>query len=486
MFLLLPIGAAAQTAPLLEAKGDTAQCESFNAWIAKAQELGGEDVTGGTIESQHFVARIPPAFADSVFEPMIGKPYRELTSKDKKNILKILKRCMGRAGQYTFLTYAFDTSPATNNSTRRDLLAAIENVPEPDVDRAQQSADARAAKAEALAVNRPMRVARMFPGNPAAVRRSDVRNAECYGTLSRHVVVYNEYVYDGREVIPQRSDTTGRGAPCDSAHVRELFIDGLRSLLLVQQDGMDLFSIGDICGPDPAILYVRKALATELFGEVPELALDLGADLLCPVEFIEAQLATELPVYGSPPPNPAPPGSAHFSDFPYKFYVPSGTDGTIDERIISPVEFGMLVTRDVIKAQCAGMPEKVAVYAGTIDKNPGGRRRAGLQPPPPENLEVWQYYSGSFNPQRLEDRLRHDDTKLAQTYVAFANARLEYQKAAPERKAKADDARAMGALWVVMGILFIQHYNDPCNNPMVSDFTKEIELRCPRDFDQEK
>ncbi len=445
---LLPHAAGAQAAPLLEAKGDAAQCESFDTWIAKAQELGGEDVTGGTIQGQHFVARIPPAFADSVFEPLFGKPYRELSDRDKKKILKIMQRCMGRAAKYTFLTYAFDTSPATNNSTRRDLLAAIENVPEANVDRAQKSADARAATAEAYAVNRPERLAKVFPGNPTAVRRSGLRNAECYGTLSRHSVVYNQYVYNGRDVIAQRSDTSGRGQPCDYAPVRELFIDGLRSLFLVQQRGVDLFSIGDICGPDPAILYLSEALVTE------------------------------LPVYGSPPPSPARPVSAHFNDLPYKFYVPSGTDGTVHPGIINPVEFGMLVTRNVIAAQCPRTPERVAVYAGTIDKNPLGSRSSILLPPPAENLEYWQYYSGSFNPNKLEERLRHDDTKLAATYASFASARLDYYEREPERQEKRREALAIGTFLVVMGILAIQHYNDPCQDPTIP-LSLKMTANCP-------
>ena len=73
---------------LLDARGKEQECESFDRWIKKAQELGGEGVTGGHIQSQHFVKIIAPAFADSIFTPLIGKPYEKLSNRDKQSILK--------------------------------------------------------------------------------------------------------------------------------------------------------------------------------------------------------------------------------------------------------------------------------------------------------------------------------------------------------------------------------------------------------------
>ena len=67
--------------PVLEAKGKQQECESFDRWIKKAQELGGDGVTGAHIQSQHFVKLIAPAFADSVFTPLLGKPYAKLTDR---------------------------------------------------------------------------------------------------------------------------------------------------------------------------------------------------------------------------------------------------------------------------------------------------------------------------------------------------------------------------------------------------------------------
>ena len=291
-------------------------------------------------------------------------------------------------------------------------------------------------------MNRPERVARVFQGDPDAMKRRDVRNAECYVTQTRHAVLYSDYVYNGIEVIPHEADTTGYGLPCNSTRTAEYFIDGLRSLLLMAQHGIELYSIGDICASDPAILYLTD------------------------------KLATDLPRYGAVPPNAAPMGGAHYNDLPYKLYVPSGTDGTLPNRFINPVEFGLLATRNVIKAQCPRMPARVRVYAATVDRHTGPRRRPLLQPLPPENLEVWQYYSGSFDPDRVEERLKHDDTQLAATYASYASARLAWVEAEPERQKKKQDSLAWGGFFAVILILVAQSATDPCNDPWIPHHEK--------------
>lgn len=431
----LPSSAAAQTPPLLEARGNAEQCASLEAWTRIAQELGGENITGGTIDSQHFVARIPPAFADSVFEPLFGKPYRELSGRDKKNILDVMTRCMGKAANQSFLPYAFDTSARTNNSTRRDLLAAIENVSEADLERAQQAANRRIATERAYAANRPQLIARAFPGDPNAVRRNGLRDANCYSAPEGRYVAYNDYIYDGEQVVERRSDHVGWGQPCDGELARPNFIDGISSLLRHNRQGVQLFSIGDICGPTPGILYLTESRGFQ------------------------------MPEYGTPPPQSIGLHRGLFEEMPYKFYVASGSDGVIHPGIINPVEFGMLVTQSVVAKQCRRMPERIAVFGGTIVIEAGVSvmTRQALRS---EDLEYTQYYSGSFDPSKLEERLTHDDPKMAATYAGFAAARLAYIEDEPERRRRREEAFAIGGFLVVLALLQLQTI-DPCNNPDV-------------------
>ena len=99
--------AFAAVPPLLKANSKQQQCDSLEVWTKKAQELGGEGVIGGEIISDFFVLKIAPAFADSVFEPLIGKPYGNLSNSEKKKIFKIVDRCLTKAGTRGFLPLAF-------------------------------------------------------------------------------------------------------------------------------------------------------------------------------------------------------------------------------------------------------------------------------------------------------------------------------------------------------------------------------------------
>ena len=68
--------ALADVPPLLKAKGKQQQCDSLEVWTKIAQELNSA------------------AFADSVFKPLIGKSYRDLSNSEKEKILEIVDRCM--------------------------------------------------------------------------------------------------------------------------------------------------------------------------------------------------------------------------------------------------------------------------------------------------------------------------------------------------------------------------------------------------------
>ncbi len=106
----------ADVPPLLEAKGKQQQCDSLEAWTRKAQELGGDDIIGGNIMSDFFFIRIRPAFGDSIFEPLIGKTYRDLSDKEKKKIYKIVDRCLTQAGTRGFLPVPFATSASAKKT----------------------------------------------------------------------------------------------------------------------------------------------------------------------------------------------------------------------------------------------------------------------------------------------------------------------------------------------------------------------------------
>ncbi len=426
----------ADVPPVLEAKGKQQQCDSLEAWTRKAQELGGEDVIGGDIWGNMFAIKIAPAFADSVFEPLIGKPYRDLSKREKKKILKIVDRCVTQAGTQGFLPYAFDTSARTNNSTRRDLMIALENVTDEDAAQAQLAADARAERQRQFYEGRPERVARSIPADPKAIKRRKLTKRMCHASKVEWRFLYNDYVFDGDAVVASTDEWRNRyDQPCSNGIAMQRFVPDVTSLLRIEYPIGALLAVGDICGKDPEIL------------------------------FLYPQLNTELPKYDQFTPSAVRrgQGSQHFRSRPYMFYVPSGSDGVLQDGIINRVESGLLATREVVLRQCQSVPESIRVVGGTI--------RQGFGPQKfdrnkyinwPESLEYWEFYSGTFYPNEPEKRLVHGDPRMAATYSAYAKAYAEYVLARrAEYEKRGDGSLALGFL----ALMIVGKYlANPCND----------------------
>jgi len=91
----------------------------------------------------------------------------------------------------------------------------------------------------------------------------------------------------------------------------------------------------------------------------------------------------------------------------------------------SPVELGLIATRKIITEQCQHVPDRVKVVGGALREDIG-RGRYDRFASTSQDLEYWQYYSGTFNPKQLDQRLARDDPALAATYDQIASVRRQY------------------------------------------------------------
>ena len=428
--------ASAEVPPLLKAKGKQQQCDSLEVWTKTAQELAGEDVIGGNIISDLFVIKIPPAFADSVFEPLIGKTYRNLSNGEKKKIYKIVDRCLTKAGTRGFLPLAFETSTRSINSTRRDLTVALQNVTDEDAVRAQAGADYRARELRKYNEGRPELVARSFPGDPKAVKRQRLTKKMCHPSSSGWSFLFNDYVFDGETVMSSNDAQRGRGIrPCGMGNSASRFMPNVTWLGRVPHSSTTLLSIGDICGKDPEILFLYAGIrAMPKYDEYPR--------------------ANRLGQY-----------SPDFNTIQYLFYVPSGSDGVVHNRIINQVESGILAVREVVIKQCRTVPESIRVVGGTLQlgfaTKPRNQSRTS-----PESLDFLEFYSGTFHPNEPEKRLVHGDPRLAVTYSAMAREYSAYVQAGQEKaRNEGDGSLALGFLLLMLAG---QYLADPCNDTSIN------------------
>lgn len=432
--------------PLLDANGKQQECESFNRWIKKAQELGGDDVTGAHIQSQHFVKRIAPAFADSIFSPLIGKPYAKLSDREKQSILKILQRCKGKAP--SFLPLAFEFSKRSNTSTARDLQVAIQNVTQADVKKAQNNADRRAAQIRIYEENRPTRTAHVLPGDPNAIKRQRLTDQICNVDQSGFRFLYNDYVYHSKKGVVPYINERGHGhdQPCREMVAMQKFVPGVKSLIRGGSGGISsrtLLSIGDICAPNPKILFLSYNLKVDL----PKYDAFLN--------LVDVRR-----------------GSPYLGSLPYEFYVPTGSDGVVYKGIINSVEQGLLATRKIVMNQCQTVPDRIQVVAGTLIKEAGRFVSRNRYNPEPKNLEYWQYYSGTFFPNAPEKRLVHDDLRLAETFAKFADSRKKYTVTDEERERRKREAFTVVGFFALAVIATFESI-DPCNDININYQTRK-------------
>jgi len=435
--------------PLLKAKNKQQQCDSLEVWTQKTQELAGDDIFGGHIRSGVFEPRVAPAFADSVFAPLIGKPYRDLSKSEKKKIFKIMERCQTEKYAFGFLAYAFDTSSRATTSSHRAMWAAIENVTDENAANAQLAADMRAERERQFWEGRPKRIARSIPADPKAIKRRKLTKRTCHVSSVGWRFLYNDYVFDGDSVVAGTDEWRSRhDQPCSNGIAMERFVPDVTSLWRIDLRIGDLLAVGDICGKDPKIL------------------------------FLYTQLGTELPKYNQYTPSSVGrgQGSQHFRSPPYRFYVPSGLDGLLQTGIINRVESGLLATREIVMKQCKTMPESIRVV--------GGSTREGTQPLTlsqkrfqtwPENLDYWEFYSGTFYPNEPEKRLVHDDPRMAATFTSYAKSYAQYAAAKrAEYEKRGDGSLALGFIALM---LMGQYLANPCND-MEIPYQRRVDAGC--------
>jgi len=412
--------ALADVPPLLKAKGKQQQCDSLEVWTKTDQELDGDAV----------------AFADSVFKPLIGKNYRDLSNSEKNKILKIVGLCMSKTGMNRFLPLAFETDSRTNNSTRRALHAALENLTEADVTAAREVVEHREKYQRQLNEGRPQLIPHSFLGDPKAVKRQRLTKRMCHANSSGWHFLYNDYVFDGEAVIASNDEHPGHGSRfCNNPIAKQSFIPNVSSLLRMLNPRGTLLSVGDICGKDPEILFLSaRHRALPKYDDYPRRNWD-----------------------GSYP--------TDAGTNTYFFYVPSGSDGAPHTGFINPVESGILATREVVMKQCKTVPDSIRVVGGTLLKgiiiediiNATNRSREL-----PEKLDYWEFYSGTFYPNEPEKRLVHDDQRMAATYSARAIENAAYIQAEREKARNASDGSlALG--WFALAMLG-SYMANPCND----------------------
>lgn len=432
--VLFSENASAAAPPLLKAKGNQQQCESLEVWTKAAERMGGEGLIGPDIMGGIFVIKITPAFADSVFEPLVGKPYRNLSKSEKKKIYKIVDRCLTKEGTRSFLPLAFDTSSRPKNSTHRDLLAAIENVNEADAANARAAADARAESQRQFNEGRPQLVARSFSGDPKAIKRQRLTKEMCYATRSGWHFRYNDYVFNGNAVVARNDGLRAGIFPtCNTQYAMQQFIPNVSSLVRMSQPNMTLFSIGDICGKNPEVLFLYPNLgyAMPKYDEYPR----------------RNRHGQSVP---------------HFRNIGYHFFVSSGSDGVLRKGIINPVESGILATREILMKQCRTVPDSIRVVGAVLEKDMTPKRPSLRSRVVPKKLDYWEFYSGTFYPLEPEKRLVHDDQRLAETYAAMANEYGAHVQAARGEAENASDGSL--ALGFFLLVLAGQYMADPCND----------------------
>jgi len=420
----------AEVPPLLNAKGKQQQCDSLEVWTKTAQELAGVNVIGGTIISDRFINKIAPAFADSVFEPFMGKPYRELSKSEKKKIYKIVDRCLTKAGTRGFLPVLFDTSSRSTTATNRSWVTSLENVPEEVAAGARIGAEARAKRQRQFNEGRPQLVARSLPGDPKAVKRQKLTKRMCSTSSSGWHFLFNDYVFDGEAVIASNDGYRGHGIrPCSNGMAMARFIPNVTSLGRVPNSSMSLLSIGDICGTDPEVLFLYGGIrAMPKYDQYPR----------------NNRLGQYSPDFGT---------------IQYLFYVPSGSDGAVHNRIVNQVESGLLATREVLMKQCRTVPDSIRVVGGALEKGYVSAKEKRSRKTP-ENLDYWEFYSGTFHPNEPEKRLVHDDQRLAATYSAMATEYAAYIRAEQEEARNASDGSlALGFFALVIAAKYLAN---PC------------------------
>jgi len=431
----------AEMPPLLKAKGKQQQCSSLKVWTDKAEELGGKGVIGGEIISDYFVIQITPAFADIVFVPLIGKPYKSLSKSEKKKIYNIVDRCLTKTGTRGFLPLAFETSSRPKNSTHRDLIAALEKVTDDYAVRAQSVADANAERQRKYDEGRPELIARSLAVDPKAIKRQRLTKRMCHANKSGWSFLYNEYVYNGEAVIASNDGHRGHGIrPCNNAMSMERFVPNVTALLREPNPHSTVLSIGDICGSNSEVLFLYPTIKA-------------------------------LPKYDQYPSSyRTVPYSRDVQTPAYPFYVPSGTDGVPQPRIISRVESDILAVREIVMKQCRTVPESIRVSGGALKKWAPPKPRSRTQELP-DNLDYWEFYSGTFYPNEPEKRLVHSDRRLAATYAALAQEYGAYIRSKQEEaRNESDGSLALGFLLL---ILAAQYSADPCNDMDIPYATRD-------------
>ena len=420
--------ALADVPPLLKAKGKQQQCDSLEVWTKIAQELNSA------------------AFADSVFKPLIGKSYRDLSNSEKEKILEIVDRCMVNTGKNNYLPLAFETGSRTDLSTDPDRRArqhaSLENINELDVRAAREVIEYREKYQRQLNEGRPQLIPHSFLGDPKAVKRQRLTKRMCHANSSGWHFLYNDYVFDGEAVIASNDEHPGRGSrPCSNPIAMQSFIPNVYSLLrMPNSPHRTLLSVGDICGKDPEILFLFHGHRTlPKYDDYPRRNWD-------------GQYPTD----------------ARTST--YRFYVPSGSDGAPYTGFINPVESGILATREVVMKQCKTVPDSIRVVGGTLLRgviiNPRNRSREL-----PENLDYWEFYSGTFYPNEPEKRLVHGDQRMAATYSAMASENAAYIQAEREKARNASDGSlALGFFALAM---FGSYMANPCNDTNIDYFVRK-------------
>jgi hypothetical protein len=428
--------------PVLMAKGIQQQCDSIKVWTRTAQELAGEDVLSGITKIDLFVTRIGPAFADSVFEPLIGKPFRNLSDNEKNKIFEIVNNCVV-AG---ILPFVFHTSDQVTDSSHRQMIITLENVTEAEAEAARAAAALNAIKNPPPKKGKPELVARSLPGDPKAVKRQKLTKRMCYADHSGWRFLYNDYVFDGESVVASTNERLVTGdQPCSNVIAMQRFIPNVTSIMRNGNPRWPLLAVGDICGKDPEILFLYAGRPSfPKYHEFPRHASRQGQY------------------------------SQHFGTVAYQFYVASGSDGVQHPGFINRVESGILVAREVVMKQCRKVPDSIRVVGGSL-RNYFGTEKRDRKKKTYEKLDYWEFYSGTFYPNEPERRLVHGDPEMATTFTAVGKAYADYQRAGREEKENESDGSLV--LGFVALMLAAKYMANPCDDSGIP-FTARQKAGC--------
>lgn len=428
--------------PVLMANGVQQQCDSINVWARTAQELGGEDVISDITTTDVFVTRVGPAFADSVFEPLIGKPFRNLSDNEKDKIFEILSNCLVTGGIFPFV---FHTSDRIRDPFHREMIINLENVTEAEAEAARAAAALNAIKNPPPKKGKPELVARNFPADPKAVKRRKLTKRMCYADQSGWRFLYNDYVFDGESVVASTTEGHVHGDQgCSNFNAMQRFIPNVTSILRDGNPSAPLLAVGDICGKDPEILF--------LYGGRPN-----------------------FPKYHEFPRDPSWNGaySQHFGSVAYQFYVATGSDGVQHPKFINRVESGILAAREVVMKQCRKVPDSIHVVGGSL-RNYFGPTKRDRKKKLYDKLDYWEFYSGTFYPNDPKRRLVHDDPQMATTFTAAGSAYAEYQRVAmKEREEKENEGDGSLVLGFIALVLAAKYMADPCYDTSIPFTTRQ-------------